>query len=708
MTCSTVIGMAAETIWPVVGVGVAGAMANHAILKPEIDSLLEALRVRPKEFLPSESDPVHPFLPKLNFSRGNAYEVIKGEKPLTQKMARKLRGRLQLILEWAIDDCEDLERIIAERARFERTAPADRERLLLMLAGAAIRERSAPPGIIQERRKLLSHTKAQRLTMGAVYIHSLVELVDGMIAERKDRGTRAEINERLFDLSRNRLALVVVNKGRFNIVDANTILTLFGNEESVQADAPPGNAILNVTWREPPESFPRERLLQFAEILRNHGFQVSEVGRVEEGCTTISITTTRRDAARILIAFQHGELAEAGVLAICEERSKAEHGQPDLESLASGHDSAKSVGNKALEAQLSRALRREALMRPWRRLRYLFSVSVANSPLWHTLAESDNRAYANPLVRTARNALRIDLQTTLLIWPALTALLLALLLFRLPAEVVILGVISGLALSIVGAQPCSLLISPLACGAGTIVTAFAFGIVHAMIFTQFKTSALFSDAQIGGHFFLAVNGGLIGVSASAWPHHFSPAIITGMISLIALAIFTSGWLMGQPHRARARARQWTIRQQSLGAVVGTLSGAGIGIVYALTTILSRWFSAVSACAAALAVVGAAWLGIATFLRFVELPARARRVRALSTALVYAVSVISLLEAATHVGSLAGCILLTASCGLFQSAFFTAAFVIALRIGGTRAALVATTLEGSAGFTIFIIARLIHG
>ena len=116
-----------------------------------------------------------------------------------------------------------------------------------------------------------------------------------------------------------------------------------------------------------------------------------------------------------------------------------------------------------------------------------------------------------------------------------------------------------------------------------------------MIFAHIKTSTLFGDGQIGDHFFIAVNGGLVGMSAPSWTHHFSPAVITGMILSIALAIFTSGWLMGQPHRAQARARQWTIRQQSLGAVAGTLSGAGIGIVYAITTILlSHWFAVANA------------------------------------------------------------------------------------------------------------------
>src|ERR1700759_3510765 len=126
--------MAAAYTWTQ-HVGVRAAMGGFAILRPEIETLLQVPGVRPKEFLPAETDLPHPFIPKPDFNRGNAYEVIKGESPLTRKMSRKLRNRLQLLLELAIDDREELERIVSERRRCEQAAPKDRERLLLMLAG---------------------------------------------------------------------------------------------------------------------------------------------------------------------------------------------------------------------------------------------------------------------------------------------------------------------------------------------------------------------------------------------------------------------------------------------------------------------------------------------------------------------------------------------------------------------------------------------
>ena len=209
---------------------------------------------------------------------------------------------------------------------------------------------------------------------------------------------------------------------------------------------------------------------------------MSEVARVEEGCTTISITTTRRDArTRFSLPFRVGEFTQVGVLTVHQRRLTSEDTNSAPDSQASGYDQAGSVGNKVLEAQLSRALQRQALMRG----RLAALTPVTSSPSRSQTRHCGIRLRKATIAHTKSpcrslerggggKSLRIDLAMTLLLWPALTALLLALLLFRLPAGAVTLGMISGLALSIVGAQPCSLLISPLACGAGTIVMAFCF------------------------------------------------------------------------------------------------------------------------------------------------------------------------------------------------------------------------------------------
>jgi hypothetical protein len=558
-----------------------GAMPGYANLRPPIENLLEALVIRPKEFLPAESDLPHPFIPRPDFNRGNAYEVIKGEKPLTRKMSRKLRNRLHLLLEFAIDDREELERIVSERRRCEQAAPKDRERVLLMLAGAAVRELSAPAARIEERRQALNLIKAQRLALGARYAEALQEALDQIIAERKQRGTLAQLNERLFDMSLSSQSLIVLNKGRFNLTDIETLLDRFGTDADRRQAAPRPersspkreNTILSVTWSEPPESFTRQQLLRFANILRSHGFEVKELLRAEEGCTTISITTTTDDARNILIAFGRGEFEQTGIVSI-EARPLRTQSERALDFAK--EDSAARDGEPGrvlpIERQLSRALKTEALLRPWRRLFYMYSPSIANSRFWHVIAESDQRAYANPVLYRNRRSLGIDLGMTLLVWPAFVALVLMFSVFRLPAGDAAVGALSGLALAIVGAQPCSVVISPLACGAGAVAMAYAFGLAHAIILTRLNLHVLFDRAHIMGDFFLSVNGGVVGISAPSWLAHFSWPLIAGLLGSIAFSIFLSGWLMGQPHRALNRVNRWTIREQWLGGALGAFSG----------------------------------------------------------------------------------------------------------------------------------------
>lgn len=712
------INMATAHTWTK-HVGVRAAMGGFAILKPEIETLLEALGVRPKEFLPAETDLPHPFIPKPDFNRGNAYEVIKGEKPLTRKMSRKLRNRLQILLELAIDDREELDRIVSERRRCEQAAPKDRERLLLMLTGAAVRERSASTALIEERRKTLNLIKAQRSTLGVRYAESLMQILDEIIIGRKQRGTLAQLNERLLDVSVASQSLIVLNKGRFNIADNQTLLDCFGTDTDRRQAAPRPerssrereNAILSVTWSEPPESFTREQLLRFANILRSHGFDVKELRRAEEGCTTISITTTTDDARNILIAFRRGEFEQTGIVSI-EARPLPTPSNRALDF--ANHDSAalrQGEPGRALpiERQLSRALRTEALLRPWRRLFYLYSPSIAHSRFWHVIAESDQRAYANPVLYRNRKSLGIDLGMTLLVWPALVALVLMFSMFRLPAGDVAIGALSGLALAIVGAQPCSVVISPLACGAGTVAMAYAFGLAHTIILTRLNLNVLIDRAHIMGDFFLSVNGGVIGISAPSWLAHFSWPVIAGLLGSIAFSIFLSGWLMGQPHRAWNRVNRWTIGEQWLGGILGAFSGIGIGLVYALNRLLANWVTQPVAFVIAFAIVGWVWIGACTYLRFYQLPTKQKLTRAFGAGGLHSISgAVLIWGTAMTAGSTPGLLLIAASCGFFQATFFTSAFVIGLRIAGARAALIATTLEGAIGFTAFVIARMVHG
>jgi hypothetical protein len=59
------------------------------------------------------------------------------------------------------------------------------------------------------------------------------------------------------------------------------------------------------------------------------------------------------------------------------------------------------------------------------------------------------------------------------------------------------------------------------------------------------------------------------------------------------------------------------------------------------------------------------------------------------------------------GEAIGLLALSASTGWYQATWFTAASIVGDRIGSARGAVIATTLEGGVGFTVFIVARLLH-
>jgi hypothetical protein len=52
--------------------------------------------------------------------------------------------------------------------------------------------------------------------------------------------------------------------------------------------------------------------------------------------------------------------------------------------------------------------------------------------------------------------------------------------------------------------------------------------------------------------------------------------------------------------------------------------------------------------------------------------------------------------------------LSAASACFHATWFTGAFVLGEKLGDVRSAVTATTVEGAAGFTAFVIFRMIHG
>jgi len=62
-------------------------------------------------------------------------QVVKAATLAVVLLGCGLCGRARAATVWAIDDGDELERIVSERCRCEQAVPKDRERLLLMLAG---------------------------------------------------------------------------------------------------------------------------------------------------------------------------------------------------------------------------------------------------------------------------------------------------------------------------------------------------------------------------------------------------------------------------------------------------------------------------------------------------------------------------------------------------------------------------------------------
>jgi hypothetical protein len=79
--------------------------------------------------------------------------------------------------------------------------------------------------------------------------------------------------------------------------------------------------------------------------------------------------------------------------------------------------------------------------------------------------------------------------------------------------------------------------------------------------------------------------------------------------------------------------------------------------------------------------------------------------ALRYAMMFAVTVVALCYAVEGTDGTAALIALSALTAVFQATWFTAAFVVGLQFS-RRAAVLATTLEGAVGFTIFIIVRMV--
>ena len=439
------------------------------------------------------------------------------------------------------------------------------------------------------------------------------------------------------------------------------------------------------------------------------------VGATSE-CTTIRIEVPQATADRLLDAFRAGRLR--GDIVMVREvevigRTIFEPRRPDdLDD------------EPALERSFRSSWRyiqfRRAFGEPFRWLRSLMSLNVAVSPLAHVIRDSDNRAYAtkNLLVKHAA-AWGADMAVAWLLWPILTVLLLTATLlplrFFLPSISISDGILSGVVLAISGGQICGFVVAPIAAGAGALFIGWAFGLAEAIIIGQIGHPNSLADAASGTDFFKGVNGGPIGLSAHEWPSHIPPTMIVLMLAAIAAAIAASGWFMAQPIKAGPFSPpKWPEGMRVLralgssprgieitGGIFGSLVGLFIGVTFALNALLDKMgLSTATAFSLTYGVVGGTVFGTTIWLA---------KKRALGGAALYAAAyfifAFALCQVAGHAESTLGLIALSALTAVYQATWFTGAFVVGAQFS-SRSAVIATTLEGAVGFTVYTILRLV--
>jgi hypothetical protein len=162
--------------------------------------------------------------------------------------------------------------------------------------------------------------------------------------------------------------------------------------------------------------------------------------------------------------------------------------------------------------------------------------------------------------------------------------------------------------------------------------------------------------------------------------------------------------MGQPVRARRVAR-YSRRQEILGSVVGSCAGASIGLVCLLNALFS-WLGLAQPGAFLLAFT---LVAIPVFTVMTGRTSNGAGWRKFCFAVGYAALACMFVSIGYYgAGTTIGLVGLSLATSWYHSLWFTGAYVFGEKLGGVRAAVGATVLEGALGFTAFVIVRLLQG
>jgi hypothetical protein len=417
-----------------------------------------------------------------------------------------------------------------------------------------------------------------------------------------------------------------------------------------------------------------------------------------EVSTQIILELTRSQLADLMAAYTAGDFKKSGVLAIEEIDART-----TLIDVNVTLDLSEMDAERKFAVALRSAIMKAMWLRPWRRLGTLFSWRIERMPLARVIYRSNERFFTATLSNSNREKLKTDLVSAFIYWPALSAVLMTIGLWGmhlLGFQVAWLEALAtGIVLSVAGAAVCSCVLSPLSCGAGIIGFAF-FGIFQGIIIAQYGTTAALDQQTILEKPFYAIAGGLIGLAAPNLHHDF-PKLFVFEILCIASSIATSGWLMAQPERAAGKAVSNT--QILKGTLYGATAGLGLGIIYGLTEAF-RVLGIRPHIAFTLSFV---MIGTAAFLRTLHFVKIQNTNRCVFCGLYICLALATLTMAFTQ-NAPANWIFISMGCGIMQSTFFTLAYMQGHSLGGYRAGIGSTFLEGAFGFTVFILIRALTG
>ncbi len=449
-------------------------------------------------------------------------------------------------------------------------------------------------------------------------------------------------------------------------------------------------------------NFPKKRLVQVADLVKKlaeeNEMEINLVNR-DEGCTCLSFEMSEVALDKLLDAFDAGELESLGVKSISEGTS-AKILVPDPVRLAPRLSDVSDV----MDRFWTQTARRQWLLGPWRRLWCLVSPWVFVSSLREVIANTNDRFLAADKGPDQIRCLREDLRGAFLFWPVLTSILVVILslflsVFGVPVNIPF-GVLSGLALALVGSLPCSYVISPLACGAGAVFIGTAFGVANALACGAAGGLSALPQVMESAPRFNLIVGGIFGATVKIWKP-LTPAVVFAVVTLTAGGIALAAWLMGQPYVAAGEKRR-SVSRRILGVLEGAfLGGIGIGIIFGLTALLSAVLPMHWSVSIPTAVIGSAAMAASVWLR------TGNPKKSIAYAGLQCVIIGSLL--AIMFGASNGSFRVLSNAmltGYFHATFFTLAFIIGARRGGAQAGVWAAIVEGVGGYIGFIISQLL--